>query len=240
MSDFKGRTKKFLQRALMGTRPSFVIASFGRSGSTLIYDGVIDGLVRDMPRVLRPLTKRLAANQSWALSESELMRGCVYKTHDYPEGLSSTSDVKCIFLFGSLADAALSVHSSVERFGEDWTKLHFKHLKSDDSHESILDFDVLRFEDQMRRWGTYREHPVLCLRYDRLWENQNVISDFCGFPVVLPAKRERVAKSYRPDLVAQAQSTYGQLDEFFGALPDSFIAGTQDHILAKNFDSDNV
>ena len=49
-----------------------------------------------------------------------------------------------------------------------------------------------------------------------------VNSDFVGFPVSLPVKRERQAKTADPEIIRRAKALYGDLDAHIEALPDVF------------------
>jgi hypothetical protein len=222
---FKTTVKHGLQSALAGSKPAYVVASLGRSGSTVVYDAVLECVIATRFPQMAGLGLKIARDDSWNLGEKKLYGGCVYKTHDYPEAIVGNDKVRCVFMFGSTIDAALSVHSALERYSPEWVEEHFGHLKSDGDVSQLFETYVLGFYEQVRRWSTVSSLPVLCLRYETLWEHEKELADFCKLPVTLPEKRARVEKSYPDDVMQKAREVYGPIDDRLAALPDCFLAG---------------
>jgi hypothetical protein len=203
--------------------PPIVIASMGRSGSTLVYDAVVDAVIASSPlrRIIWP--KKLTADWSWTLGEKALQNGVVYKSHDYPDRLKGTK-ARCLFLFGSCLDAATSVHSAIERFGPAWVNEHFERLKSDGSFSELFDRDVLGFESQIRSWATTEVVPTLCLRFDSLWANNEKLNDFLGMRVRLPPRRPRKIELYDTSVLKALKAVYSSIDTKAARLPDAFLS----------------
>lgn len=220
----KQRLKRGLQSVSANPSvPPIVIASMGRSGSTLVYDAVVDAVIASSP--LRRIfgLKKLTADWSWSLGEKTLQNGVVYKTHDYPDNLSA-SKVRCVFLFGSCLNAATSVHSAIERFGPEWVDKHFEHLKSDGKLNELFERDVLGFENQIRCWATTETSPTLCLRFDSLWDNHEMLNDFLSMTVQLPPRRPRKIEAYDPKILSELETVYNSIDARIENLPDAFIS----------------
>jgi hypothetical protein len=220
MATFKAHLKRSIQ-SLTANRslPPVVVASMGRSGSTLVYDAVVSKFVEATPIRRALFGTRVTADWSWDLGEKPLLPGTVYKTHDYPDALKGMPNVKSVFLYGSTLDAAVSVYSSMERFGAEWVKTHFTHLKSDGKFEDIFDHDMLGFEKQVRSWACWSATPVICLKYEALWDNQAALSEFLGIDISLPPRRERVAASIDEDVRRRLSAVFSPVDERLEALP---------------------
>ena len=207
-----------------------VIASMGRSGSTLVYDAVVEAVIDQSPLRKNILGHRLTADQAWNLSSQPLVSGVVYKTHDYPERLVTTGG-KAIFLFGSTLDSAKSVHSAKDRFGKNWVEQHFSNLRSEGNYEDLFKYDVLNFEQQIKSWAVNETIPTLCMRFETLWENSDKISAFLDMRVNLPAKRERKVVNYDPEITSALKKVFDPIDERLSTLPSCFVSSHENETL---------
>lgn len=194
----------------------------GRSGSTLIYDAVAKGLARKKYGRFASSLERTVKATAWNLDQSCLIGGVVYKTHDFPYNLNSNIPVKAVFLFGSASEAAISVYSCRDRYGSEWVKTHLEHLRAVGQFDEILERDVLRFKEQIETWTNESRFDVLALRYESLWNYEQLLSDFLGFQVHLPPRRSRSNQYFDFDLVKQARRVYANLDRYIETLPDAF------------------
>ncbi len=219
--------KHAAQQILLGDHPAFVIASFGRSGSTLIYDAILNGISKCCRSVPYWVSRRIARDTAWQLDKTTLLRGVIYKTHDYPDALAGRQDVKSVFLFGSAVEAALSVYSCRDRYGAEWVKEHFRHLRSDLRYDDLFKCDALRFRNQILAWCGFAETQVLCLRYESIWDHQRTLEEYCGFKVPLPPQRPRAKKTYSQEIEAAAHTIYGPIDEMINRLPDVFTGSPE-------------
>ena len=96
-------------------------------------------------------------------------------------------------------------------------------LRSDPAEE-LGERDVLRFEEQIDGWLGVDHVKVLGLRYEGLWDNVDALSNFVGFPVVLPEKELRRSRQEMDMMTAKRfAATYRQLDEKIAALPDCVL-----------------
>lgn len=216
-------TKGFLQ-TLPTDKDALVVASFGRAGSTLIYDALVDAMARRRFGMAHGVLHKAVEDRAFGLGYSPLRPGVIYKTHAHPTPLIGRRRVRAVFLFGSAVDAALSVHAQKDLRGEDWVKMHFEHLHRPYRYDDLLKADVLGIRDQCIAWMGFEDVPVLCMRYEGLWDNARQLSEFCGLEVKLPTRRARTPKVISPDAMAAARNVYGPLDEDMAKLPDCFVA----------------
>lgn len=221
------RAFKLGAQALPTSKDGLVVASFGRAGSTLVYDALAEGMARHRFGRESDTALRIVKDGAFDLGAQTLRPGVVYKTHDYPEILAGRSNLRAVFLFGSAVDAALSVHAQKEARSEAWVREHFEHLRRPYRYDELLKEDVLGFRDQCVAWMGFEEIPVLCLRYEGLWDNAETISEFCGLDVRLPERRARAPKQVDPELLATVQEVYGPIDEDLAKLPDCFTAAPE-------------
>ena len=158
------------------------------------------------------------------LKDARFRRGGVYKTHDFPHHLSVATPVRVVFLYGRPSDSVLSLIRCHDSKGAAWIQRHFAHMHADGDYSELLRRDVLRIGEQITAWRTAGNADILGLRYETLWENVEVLSDFVGFRVTLPPRIARSLSTVKPDIVALARATYETLDIAVSALPDHFRA----------------
>ncbi len=206
---------------------AIVITSFGRAGSTLVFDAVTEALARARFGTDASFAQRITRDPAFADDLGHLHPGVVYKSHRYPNVLEGRERVRAVFLFGSTMDAALSVHAQKSLRGEGWVKQHFEHLQRPYRYDALLSEDVLGFREQCIAWMGYQKAPVLCMRYEGLWDNQDKLSKFCGLDISLPPRRERDKKQVDATLLDAAKGIYGPIDDDLARLPDCFEAAPE-------------
>lgn len=151
------------------------------------------------------------------------------KTHLFPdvkfsiEGKKVDPFYKVIFLFG---DPILSVISTLRDCNQskEWMSLHAKHcgcLKS--LHEiDIINRDDFNYERMFIEWTTTDKFSVLCLRYESLYSNINLLESFLAREIRLPPWRKRVTtyNDVSPETLERVKSTYGNLAKIIENYPD--------------------
>ena len=200
--------------------PPILCASIGRVGSTLSWDALIRSRARALLGAYHPTDWRRISAMRWDLKGARLAPGRVYKTHDFPHDLALDRPLRILFLFGRPSDVVLSVLRCRVTEGEAWITDHLRHMHAHEGLDGILDRDVLRLEEQVDAWLALRGADVLSLKYDALWNRCDMLSDFVGFDVTLPARVERSSVGLDPDLVARVSAAYAALDAKVAALPD--------------------
>ncbi|MBT8474502.1 MAG: hypothetical protein HKO95_06020 [Rhodobacteraceae bacterium] len=211
-------SKRLRQFLTPSKRPGIIVASIGRSGSTLLYRSVAEAM--SMARFSR--IRGRVFDEAWDLADSTLLRGTVYKTHDHPAALAGRQDLRSLFVFGQPSDIARSVVNQRATHGDAWVAEHLAHMHADGPYEALFERDVLRLESQLDAWSTFTASPVLCVRYEALWDALDEIRAFTGLPVELPERRERESKLLGDEEEAALRSVYGALDARVAAMPDVF------------------
>ena len=167
-----------------------VVNSFGRSGSTVLFDAVSSSAAR-----FGALSEeKVVRSSAWKLDSDRVRRGRVYKSHDYPMP-SLPADTRVLYVFGSPEDATLSLIERARVSGQQWLDEHADHLRVPHfAPEDLLQSDVLRIADHLRAWLSQEIVATGFVRYETMWDHQKEISDFVGFSVSLPKRRERQTK----------------------------------------------
>lgn len=217
----KTRVKRVLQRVLPTRLPPLIVASMGRSGSTMVCDALrLAVAAARFPGSLQAQGLRLVSDEAWDLHRTRLAPGVVYKTHGLAHELPDGSGAKVVFLFGSATDAALSVLACRDRKGPRWIDQHFEHLRATGPFEDLGRSDVLRFGEQLDGWISKSGTQRLILHYESVWEHVQTLSDFAGVPVCLPPRRPRSgANAADAETRARFAETYASLDARIAALP---------------------
>ncbi|MDN5869436.1 MAG: hypothetical protein L0H73_01750 [Nitrococcus sp.] len=215
--------KHLARRALNSGYPAFIVASMGRSGSTLVWNAIAKALAEKRYGRLSSSLGRIVKSHAWDLHKARLARGVVYKTHDMASSIAPALPVRGIFLFSRASDAALSVYSCYERFGKGWVEMHLRHLHANGNFVELLERDVLRLEEQVNGWVNETRFPVLAVRYEYLWDNEDKLRAFCDLPISLPKKRARVEKNIDQSYVMKANKLYSELDARIDEMPAIFI-----------------
>ncbi len=73
--------KKALQRCIPTRYDSIVVASMGRSGSTLVYDALCEGSAAARFGPLKDFGRKIVRDVAWGLSGHSFAPGVVYRTH---------------------------------------------------------------------------------------------------------------------------------------------------------------
>ncbi|MBM1817362.1 hypothetical protein [Pseudosulfitobacter pseudonitzschiae] len=224
----KAQIRQIAQSVLLSKIAPIVVASMGRSGSTLVHDAICRGLAEARFGHSGRLATGLVAGYAWDLSAAPLRNGVAYKTHALAEELDGRSDVKVVFLFGSAVDSAVSVINARKVKGDAWIASHFDHLRGEGGLAELAERDVLRFSDQLDGWTSLTSTPAIAMKYDSLWHNQDSLSDFLGFPIALPPRRERSAKQVDSKILKRLQQTYALLESRIAAMPDVIRSGPEE------------
>ena len=159
----------------------------------------------------------------WELKSAHFRPGAIHFTHDIPCQLTAPSDLKVVFLYGRPSDTILSLVRRYSDSGPEWMNRHFAHMHARGTYHDIIQRDVLRIGEQLEAWPAVRTANVLGLRYATLWDNVERLSEFVGFPVMLPERRERNFLDINPALAAMVRQNYSELDRLEAQLPDFFF-----------------
>ena len=204
--EFYNRLKFFVARLLFPTN-TIIIASSGRSGSTLLTTVVAEGLVRSTypslftSNIGRHLAKRVQGRvQGFLVSpfESPSSLPLIVKTHFVrnSERLSALNNAKYIFIFSDPVESIRSVQGKTKKWGKAWLERHLFHLESPSPDDSVADLwknDSLNYVKQINSWIDEPQDNILVIQYEYLWESTELIESFLNFPITLPEKRSRTS-----------------------------------------------
>lgn len=221
---FKKSVKNMLQRSLPSRYAPIVVASMGRSGSTLVYKAISEGLASARCGIATYLGKQIFSDTAWDISSTPLHHGVVYKTHALASELPDDTNVKVVFVFGSASDAVISVFACDLRFGPDWTSEHLKNLRASGTLMDSLNYDALRLEEQIDGWLNQRKAQMIALHMDELWNDASKLSEFLGFPVRFPPRKAREGRNFvNPNIQNKIEQLYSDLDRKIASLPKCII-----------------
>lgn len=199
-----------------------IVASNGRSGSTMTYTALLEALKKLDPKVASQA--RFIAR----LDDAEFQAPFLYKTHDFPQTLSTwPKDTRVVFCFGPAKESSFSVYSAMEGYGPDWIKEHFYNMHATGTFDELFQRDVLQQARQIREWVTFQDIPVLCVHYDALWDYQKTISRFTGLDFAPPARRARAPKEIPAEFKESAGKVYDPIDDVVAQLPKCFRASAK-------------
>ena len=182
-------------------RLKIIITSTGRSGSTMLFNAIAEGLIRKKIGSVSTLLfggmfKSFSSSYLEKMSDINSLDFVVYKNHEpYIKKYNNINSQIYLFVYGDPLDSALSVSSVVNKKGVSWFYKHQKNLGGTGSYDNMYKKDVLNYEEIMNSWLKAKESNILCIEYDDLWENEVAISNFIGFDVKLPDRLNRSNKN---------------------------------------------
>jgi hypothetical protein len=203
--------------------PAIICASPGRSGSTLLFEAIGDAIARKRAPLFHRHARRTFRDAAWELDRCQLREGVVYKTHDLPTSLRKTENLRAVFIYGPPSEALLSVLDCERRLGREWVAEHLRHLRMPQATD-LMSRDAIGFENQMRLWSQEERFPVLCVNYEKLWDNIGKIGSFLNLDVDLPERRERRDKAIYGDRAIKADLIYKNIKHKFDDLPEVFLS----------------
>lgn len=207
-----------------GVQPPVVVASIGRSGSTLLTRSLREGMSRARFGFSPGFFYNKVKGDGFDLSNTRFRDGVVYKTHALPSELPGETTVKVVFVYGSASDAVISVALQRDKLGDSWVQNHLRHLRADGQFYEVLDRDVLRIREQVQGWAGKLGVDRVLVKYDNLWSSVDTISNFLGFPIFLPERRVRRSGEQislcQPDKIREA---YSALDSMIDGYPGCVV-----------------
>ena len=222
--------KDLAKKAIAHTFSKFsyplIVNSYGRSGSTILTQSIIKGAIETKNDIIKDIAYRSIAQYAWDLDSAYLQNGIVYKSHDYPPDKDlSNSNVKMIYTFANPVDVVLSLLRLYDERGVLWMKEHYSHLKVPYTNfGNIKNEDQLQLEYHLNSWLSENRFPIAFVKYERMWDFQEEISDFLGFEINLPAFEKRNAQKIADhSLRMKVKKVYRPLIKKINDLDDFFI-----------------
>lgn len=191
--------KKITRRLLyfyssrLGT--STLVASMGRSGSTLLCAACSKGMLGFDDHFFNQKISQQYLISAWELKKCSYSPGRVYKTHDYPD-FSTPHHCRVLYTFSDPYEVVVSVYNQALKKGKAWFLEHLDHLKMPHNNlDTIFEKDVLGLENNFDSWLNYsRNRNIFGIRYDCIWQEKKRIEEFVGYKIYLPTYRKRESK----------------------------------------------
>jgi hypothetical protein len=204
----KRQLKSIIRCLIFYNQTPIVVASSGRSGSTMLTEAIADSFIAahfsKYPAWIQQFAKGLSVEYVDRLYLIKIGTAPILKTHDvYREECMDRA--KYIFVYGDPLDSVRSVQVMGRKYGIKWIEEHIYHLVGEGSPHEIFQKDVLNYENQILSWG--KSEKVLLIHYEDIWDRVKEISSFLGFQVVIQPRRKRTEKklldSYKKEMFDQ-------------------------------------
>lgn len=127
-----------------------------------------------------------------------------------------------VFIFGDPIDSIVSTRM------RRWVKEHFVNCGAGDVDLETADIfreDILNYEAMFDAWMRRQPIDTICVRYERLHENKDILSCFFDRPINLPPRRPRAnyAAAVTAEDLISAKATYHKLIRKIKRAPDVSI-----------------
>lgn len=198
---FRHFVKYLIILLVFGKYTPVIVASTGRSGSTMLANSIGESFVHAKYFLLPPFLKRQLIKLSLSYFDrlkdiGAFRRAPVIKTHDlYRSKLRK--NLKYVFVYGDPLDSAVSAFVQGKLHGSAWLDQHIFHLCGNGSGDKILVDDVLNYEHQLVSW---QNAPAFFVHYSQIWERKEELSKYLGFPLCLPTQKSRTTKELPPNV----------------------------------------
>lgn len=223
--NIKKQVKNLIGKCVTPLSSAILVNSYGRSGSTLLANSIVESVCHDKIKAHSKLIKKSIYFGLWDIYNCNILNGFVYKTHDYPN-LNNKRNIKCLYIFADPVEVVLSLINIYKNLETDsWMRLHFEHLKAPyvEDFYSIINYDTLRMENHFDSWIFQNDISVAFVRYESLWQNQHNISEYLNLPLQLPPYKERTAKSIKnTELRKNVEVTYSEFRNKLNSCNDFF------------------
>ena len=194
--------------------PCVVVASVGRSGSTLLTDAIVS-VLKDQNTIFDRIHPGWRLRYHMEDFRIPHIPGTAVKTHSLP--IVCNPKNLHIFIFTSYSAIVASLDRQLKSAGHDWVHKHLGHLHSIDyNYESITDHDIIGYEKQLADWHS-AQVPLICVKSHALWKKQPDIEEFLGLQLAFPEPRE--IKPLKRDLSENMR----RLDDIYASYPDITI-----------------
>lgn len=193
-------SKEYNEILLASKKKGIIVAGIPRCGTTLVF------------RALAGLPQGDTTPRNYY--------GLIKKTHGLaPQSLPS--GYKTVFMFGDVVKSVMSTKKSR------YDRNHFLNcgcIKNPEETDIYLE-DALNYESMFNSWHQKHNYPIICLRYEKLYENINILNTFLKTNVSFPKKNRRFTKysDCSKEELKQIKNTYQSLIEKLQYAPDVSI-----------------
>jgi hypothetical protein len=199
--DIKRVADNMVSRLLFTGITPIIVASPGRSGSTVLFEAIAESIIlkrfsrNRLSKAGRHLYSRVKIFLPRLAGISQFPAP-VIKTHDLPSPYIPR-EAKVIFIYNDPIESARSVEIMVARKGKRWLENHQYNLRAFGRIEDLYKTDILNYEAQLKQWSSFTHPKIIFIHYEDLWSKVDKLSAFLGFPVNLP---EKLTKTRKPPL----------------------------------------
>lgn len=158
-----------------------VVASFGRSGSSLLTASCVQSLPKSPWLTVLEWFMRSDHLGAWDLNDVRPVHW-VYKTHAvYRPCLPSTT--RAVYVFANLDDVLGSHEAALLAGTTEWRTNHLRHFCA----EGLEDFSpaslykAFKIRENFLSWYEQTTTPVAFVHIDALWAAEDRLSDFLGY-----------------------------------------------------------
>jgi len=196
----------------------YIIPSYGRSGSTLLWHAVSEALLSGC--VMGNRKASILERGLWDKTESidVSMRGMVVKTHFRPIDINYSIDrglIKSIYVISKPSDSIKSIIAATDKLGISWFRKHMKNLGAEEikAPMELMTSDALNLKDRIYDWDN-DEHSIT-IKYEKMWSDVDRLSKFIGREIKLPLQKDRAEKKLSKDEELLVLETYGEIDKLY-------------------------
>lgn len=185
----KEKIKMFVKSKVSKLDYAVVVASCGRSGSTMLFKALADSSIRGR----KIIPSHWIKSKKWDI-EGYKHKGIIYKTHDMPPN-KIDERVKYVYVY----DDPIRVVSSTMRKARSnlgWWVGHKNHMKSScEQIEKVAKNDCLGIKQNIIKWYEFckNNEKGMSVKYNTLWEKGR-LRNFLDVDIELPKRKSRKSK----------------------------------------------
>jgi tetratricopeptide (TPR) repeat protein len=188
------------KETLIQIEKNVIVAGIPRSGTTMIFRA----LAGFYPGDTTPRNYSGSVKKTHGLAPKQLPKG-----------------YKVIFVFGNIINSVISTKKSR------YDQVHFINCGCSQNPENtdIYLEDSLNYEAMFDSWNKNNGYPVICVRYETIYENLKPISRFLGITLSLPPQKKRTTKysDCNEEELQKIKKTYKNLIDKVNNAPDVAI-----------------
>lgn len=191
----------------------YIIASTGRSGSTMLFNSMIKSF---RMKFGIPNLGRVVDNMYGTFVECpNLTRKIqpIYKTHCLPNEIDFNQS-RTLFIYSCPIENVKSVYLRTKKDGINWFHEHQKNLRGVGEFKNIFKDDILNYKTQIGLWLSIKHENCRVVNLKDLWDEQVELSEFLDLDLRIPNKRPRLADDTMLDNQFSSQF-YNEMKSFY-------------------------
>jgi hypothetical protein len=214
----KNSIKYFLAKINSKLKHPVVVASCGRSCSTLLTMAIAESALRINKSIGQYPLRNGIVKYEWRLEKAEFVNGMVYKTHDLPPSRKDIiKNVKFVYTYSDPYKIVPSLVRKERNMGKEWIKEHSWRLKGEaNSMKGAFRKDIVGFRNNFDSWRKRQDIDILFVRANSIWVEKEKIEKHIGINLDLPEKRERksdIEEISSQEKIEKMKETYSDMHE---------------------------